>query len=156
MVRRMVCFTKWLVQQNYVKNGSRVPTNTLQVIGRSIRLSSGITDAIAAFILAAITVSLLSLVITSKPCLQLPVVPHRTLNAWLSCEFIVCSTATLGSNSCVLCYFLISFKLQLCCTHQIFSIPNYFLNSQNLDRTLSVATLKVQRHCNQKRKIIIG
>lgn len=69
MVRRMVCFTKWLVQQNYVKNGSRVPTNTLQVIGRSIRLSSGITDAIAAFILAAITVSLLSLVITSKPCL---------------------------------------------------------------------------------------
>lgn len=69
MVRRMVCFTKWLVQQNYVKNGSRVPTNTLQVIGRSIRLSSGITDAIAAFILAAITVSLLSLVITSNPCL---------------------------------------------------------------------------------------
>lgn len=69
MVRRMVCFTKWLVLQNYVKNGSRVPTNTLQVIGRSIRLSSGITDAIAAFILAAITVSLLSLVITSKPCL---------------------------------------------------------------------------------------
>lgn len=69
MVCRMVCFTKWLVQQNYVKNGSRVPTNTLQVIGRSIRLSSGITDAIAAFILAAITVSLLSLVITSKPCL---------------------------------------------------------------------------------------
>lgn len=69
MVCRMVCFTKWLVLQNYVKNGSRVPTNTLQVIGRSIRLSSGITDAIAAFILAAITVSLLSLVITSKPCL---------------------------------------------------------------------------------------
>lgn len=69
MVRRMVCFTKWLVLQNYVKNGSRVPTNTLQVIGRSIHLSSGITDAIAAFILAAITVSLLSLVITSNPCL---------------------------------------------------------------------------------------
>lgn len=42
MVRRMVCFTKWFVLQNYLKNGSRVPTNTLQVIGRSIRLSASI------------------------------------------------------------------------------------------------------------------